>query len=72
MPKILIAAEGQQESVALDAAIVTLGRGLESDVRLKDIKASRAFYEQFGFTSVMGDTENWVILKNGDHVIGLF
>ena len=40
---------------------------------VKDIAASKAFYEKFGFKHVMGDvTQNWLILKNGDHVIGLF
>jgi catechol 2,3-dioxygenase-like lactoylglutathione lyase family enzyme len=40
---------------------------------VKDIKASRAFYEKFGFTAVMGDAaKNWLILRNGAHVIGLF
>ena len=40
---------------------------------VKDIKASRDFYEKFGFKSFGGDiTQNWLILKNGDHIIGLF
>ena len=40
---------------------------------VKDIEASRAFYEKFGFEVFGGDaTQNWLILKNGDHVIGLF
>jgi lactoylglutathione lyase len=40
---------------------------------VKDLAASRAFYEKFGFTAFAGDpTQNWLILKNGDHVIGLF
>jgi catechol 2,3-dioxygenase-like lactoylglutathione lyase family enzyme len=40
---------------------------------VKDIQASRAFYEKFGFTVFGGDAaQNWLILKNGDHVIGLF
>ena len=40
---------------------------------VKDIEASRVFYEKFGFKPVMGDaSQNWLILKNGDHVIGLF
>ena len=40
---------------------------------VKDIEASRAFYEKFGFTVFGGDaSQNWLILKNGDHVIGLF
>ena len=40
---------------------------------VKDIEASRAFYEMFGFTVFGGDaSQNWLILKNGDHTIGLF
>lgn len=38
-----------------------------------DIEASRAFYEKFGFKVFGGDAaQNWLILKNGSHVIGLF
>lgn len=40
---------------------------------VKDIEASQAFYEKFGFKVFGGDAaQNWLILKNGDHVIGLF
>lgn len=40
---------------------------------VKDIAASRAFYEKLGFTAWGGDAaQNWLIMKNGDHVIGLF
>ena len=40
---------------------------------VKDLEASRAFYEKFGFEAFAGDaSQNWLILKNGDHVIGLF
>jgi catechol 2,3-dioxygenase-like lactoylglutathione lyase family enzyme len=40
---------------------------------VKDIDASRAFYEKFGFTVFGGNAaQKWLILKNGDHVIGLF
>lgn len=40
---------------------------------VKDIKASKAFYEKLGFKEFGGDiSQNWLILKNGDHVIGLF
>jgi len=40
---------------------------------VKDLKASEAFYEKFGFTVFMGNRAlNWLIMKNGDHVIGLF
>lgn len=40
---------------------------------VKDIAASRAFYEKLGFKSVMGEpTQNWLILRNGETTIGLF
>ena len=40
---------------------------------VKDIEASRKFYEKFGFKVFAGDaSQNWLILKNGDHAIGLF
>ena len=39
---------------------------------VKDLEASRKFYEQFGFKVFAGDpSQNRVILKNGDPVIGL-
>ncbi|HUD42801.1 MAG TPA: VOC family protein [Dokdonella sp.] len=40
---------------------------------VKDLDASRRFYEAFGFRVFGGNAEqNWLILKNGDHIIGLF
>lgn len=40
---------------------------------VRDLEASRAFYEKLGFTTFGGDpAQNWLILKNGDHLIGLF
>ena len=40
---------------------------------VKDIAASKAFYEKLGFEVTGGDIDqNWLILKNGTHVIGLF
>ena len=40
---------------------------------VKDIHASKAFYEKLGFKVFGGDiSQNWLILKNGEHVIGLF
>ncbi|HEX2093347.1 MAG TPA: VOC family protein [Longimicrobiaceae bacterium] len=40
---------------------------------VRDLAASRAFYEKFGFTAFAGDaSQNWLILKNGEAVIGLF
>ena len=40
---------------------------------VKNLEASRKFYEKFGFMPFAGDpSKNWQILKNGDHIIGLF
>jgi catechol 2,3-dioxygenase-like lactoylglutathione lyase family enzyme len=39
---------------------------------VKDLAASRAFYEKFGFTAFAGNASSWLIMKNGSHVIGLF
>ncbi|MFD7909261.1 VOC family protein [Streptomyces sp. NPDC059752] len=40
---------------------------------VRDLDASRAFYENLGFAAFGGDPgQGWLILKNGDVVIGLF
>ena len=40
---------------------------------VKDLTASREFYEKLGFRPVGGDpNENWQILRNGNVTIGLF
>ncbi|WP_298982322.1 VOC family protein [uncultured Roseibium sp.] len=40
---------------------------------VKDIKKSKAFYEGLGFSDLGGSgDDNWLIMKNGDTVIGLF
>jgi len=40
---------------------------------VKDIEASKQFYQKLGFTPFAGDqSQNWLIMKNGPHVIGLF
>ena len=40
---------------------------------VKDIQASKTFYEKLGFQVFGGDiSQNWLILKNGDANIGLF
>jgi catechol 2,3-dioxygenase-like lactoylglutathione lyase family enzyme len=42
-------------------------------LNVKDIEASTAFYEKLGFSRFAGDiTQNWLILKNGQAVVGLF
>lgn len=40
---------------------------------VKDLEASRSFYQKFGFSTFGGNAaQNWLILKNGNTVIGLF
>lgn len=40
---------------------------------VKDLGASRAFYETLGFATMGGDADQgWLILKNGTTIIGLF
>lgn len=40
---------------------------------VKDLAASRAFYEKLGFTQVSGDAaQGWLVMRNGATKIGLF
>ena len=40
---------------------------------VKDIQASKAFYEKLGFEVFAGElAQKWLIMKNGQHAIGLF
>jgi lactoylglutathione lyase len=40
---------------------------------VKDLEASRSFYEKLGFKVFAGDaSQKWLILKNAEHAIGLF
>lgn len=40
---------------------------------VKDLDASRIFYEKLGFEVFTGDqSQNWLIMKNDRHAIGLF
>ncbi|MEZ6022374.1 MAG: VOC family protein [Hyphomonadaceae bacterium] len=40
---------------------------------VKDLAASRAFYEKLGFSAMGGDASHgYLIMKNGDTLIGLF
>jgi catechol 2,3-dioxygenase-like lactoylglutathione lyase family enzyme len=40
---------------------------------VKDLAASRAFYEKLGFRAVAGDpAQNWLILQNETATVGLF
>lgn len=40
---------------------------------VKDIHASKEFYQKLGFVLFMGEVDQkWLILRNGSHIIGLF
>jgi catechol 2,3-dioxygenase-like lactoylglutathione lyase family enzyme len=42
-------------------------------LNVKDIHASKTFYETLGFSVFAGDIEhNYLIMKNGESIIGLF
>ena len=42
-------------------------------LNVKDLDASKSFYMKLGFDVFAGDaTQNWLIMKNGTHIIGLF
>jgi lactoylglutathione lyase len=42
-------------------------------LNVKDLEVSKTFYEKLGYQVFAGDsTQNWLIMKNGDHIIGLF
>lgn len=42
-------------------------------LNVNNIEESKLFYEKLGFSVFGGDqSQNWLILKNGNHVIGLF
>nr|WP_321234668.1 VOC family protein [uncultured Psychroserpens sp.] len=44
-----------------------------ASLSVKDIYASKTFYETLGFSVFAGDIErNYLIMKNGDTIIGLF
>jgi predicted lactoylglutathione lyase len=55
----------EEETMELGAFSISLA--------VKDIEVSRQFYQKLGFSVFGGDqSQNWLILKNGDTVIGLF
>jgi len=61
-----------QESKTSKGASMDLGN-FSVSLAVKDIQASKQFYEKLGFKPVMGNpAQNWQIMKNGDHIIGLF
>lgn len=52
--------------------IMNLG-AFSISLAVQDLTASKDFYAKFAFMVVGGDpSQNWLILRNGDHTIGLF
>jgi lactoylglutathione lyase len=40
---------------------------------VRDLEASKGFYAKLGFIPFAGDaSQNWLVMKNGNHLIGLF
>ena len=73
-PCITIAQTDLSNDVHVTSGSQTMELGAFSiSLAVKDLSASRTFYEQLGFTAIGGEAEqNWLILKNGDATIGLF
>ena len=81
MPRKLTRRQAAATSLAA-AAAPALSAAAPPDMKLgafsislavKDIEVSKQFYQKFGFTVFGGNqAQKWLILKNGDHIIGLF
>ena len=53
-------------------AVMQLG-AFSISLNVKNLVVSKVFYEKLGFKIIAGDpAQNWLIVKNGDHTIGLF
>lgn len=64
-PAVVAKPEAGEPNMRLGNFLVSLA--------VKDLAASRAFYEKLGFRQVGGNPEkNWLVLQNGTSKIGLF
>lgn len=60
------------ESLKNNLYTMNLG-AFSASLSVKDLAASKAFYEKLGFTQFGGNMEhNYLIMKNGNALIGLF
>jgi len=69
----------RREMIASASAAAAMAQTVEMKVgafsvslTVKDLKVSRAFYEKLGFKITSGNGKNWQVMRNGEHVIGLF
>jgi lactoylglutathione lyase len=68
----VIGAATATRTLAMDRKTMDLGN-FSVSLTVKDIKASKAFYEKLDFKEVGGKLEqNWIVLQNGNAKIGLF
>ncbi len=69
---VILMVNDPRDEKAKNADPVQLGN-FSVSLTVKDIKASKAFYEKLGFREVSGDIEkNWIVLQNETTKIGLF
>jgi lactoylglutathione lyase len=81
---LAVRVEGQSRAGAKDKPPVTSSRGAMTkqpttlgafsvSLAVKNIQASRDFYEKLDFEVVLGDAaQGWLILRNGNVTVGLF
>ena len=69
---VIIGAAAARSTQARDKTTMELGN-FSVSLTVKDIRASKAFYEKLDFKEVAGKLEqNWIVLRNGNARIGLF
>ena len=69
---VLLATTGLEQAPVKKEDTVKLGN-FSVSLTVKDIQASKAFYEKLDFVQVGGKLEQkWVVLQNGTTTIGLF
>ena len=69
---VIIGAAAARSTQARDKTTMELGN-FSVSLTVKDIRASKAFYEKLDFKEVAGKLEqNWIVLQNGNARIGLF
>jgi catechol 2,3-dioxygenase-like lactoylglutathione lyase family enzyme len=68
----IVGASTTPATQATESRTMELGN-FSISLAVKDIRASKAFYEKFDFKVVGGKLEqNWLVLQNGNAKIGLF
>lgn len=72
IPSVLVAFAATQASPTDSRQASSLGN-FSVSLNVRDIAASKAFYEKLGFTQGHGDVaQHWVVMQNGRVKVGLF